>query len=176
MSEYAYLVGPCCCKCCITLKYRIWVAAHGGGLGGVVAFEWELSDGQQTLSGVDHYIEQGVYAYAGDFSFYNQTDTNPQLAPFHFPGPNPNPAWMSPDPADIDLQCQADEIAIRFGNSTFCGDTGRNVNFTGADNWTETVHLVWGTASDLPDADWWDSHANYKYGVSQWHETELCEA
>lgn len=169
--------GCCDEKCCVTLRYRLWIAAHEGGLGFFEVFEWELTDGVRTLSGQSKYSSSGDrHGIADDFSFSNNTNSNPAKGPFFFQTTGPDPGWMSPDAAYIGSQCQADEIILVIANSTFCNDPGRYMKFYGADSWSETVAIDWGPNSGLPNPDdWIDQRYNYKYGHTDWHEIELCE-
>lgn len=175
----AKLIGPCCCKCCVTLRYRVWLTARMPGLGGISVIEWEIIQGNQTESGTELWNPAGNHAYPGYFDFHNATDSN--KAPIYITDPAAAmPVWISQPTGYIEVTGQSDSITWSPPYAIaekFCPGTIGQLSLKGSDIFSETVFIQTGTDADLPQKgeEWWEAGATYKYGYTQWREVELCE-
>lgn len=170
-------VGTCCCKCCVNLRYRIWLIGREGGLGGPSAFEWEVTQGNETESGQQIWTPFRVWAYAGDFAYHNETDN--QKAPIYETDPiAAMRVWMAQSTGYIDVTSNSDEIIWTPTFSVaerFCPGTVGQLSMKGEDHFTESVYIQTGTAADLPPVREWGAGVEYKYGYTEWREVELCK-
>lgn len=170
-------VGTCCCKCCVTLRYRIWFIGVKGQLGVAQAFEWEVAQVNNTESGQQIWTESGVWAYAGDFSYHNETDN--QKAPVYYTDPiAAMRVWIVEPTGYVDITDNSDEIIWTPPYNIaekFCPGTVGQLTMRGEDHFTESVYIQTGTAADLPPTEEWLPQAEYKYGYTQWREVELCQ-
>lgn len=172
----AILIGQCCCKCCVNLRYRIWLIAQSPGLGVPRALEWEITQGDKTETGIENWRQSGVWAYAGYFSFHNETDTD--KAPIY----DTDPAaamrvWINQPTGYIDVTSNSDEIIWTPPYDIaeqFCPGTVGQLSMEGSDHFTDSVYIQTGTAADLPPIEEWMPQGVYKYGQTQWREVELC--
>lgn len=157
----AVLVGPCCCKCCATLRVRFKLV-HRPGYGPFILmveiadFELYNQSGTLVASGSEQGVPQasGKRWDFGNLAIYNSTD----VVVFTL-------QWTQPGALTIDISADASKVEWNDSTTRICEDSWVTYFLKGGP-------LVFSDTCDIIPSPYDPSVDSYAY--TDWHEVELC--